>query len=322
MTRRFAERLEGCTSTLSTVVDRSLATHPQAWRPYASYLLANVLFPLDQSLRWHTAHPAIWQDAESNARIHNRLGWHARAVVKGTATRDATTIAGLIDWIVEIAPHVERSNFVLTWGLRLAPERLQAAALAWLRLHPMAFQAHYLLAAWLESQRAIDDVASLVDAWAVRFPESPNLSFILCAWLNRANARHEDAVYRVSQLGRKLQVVTAAICQLTSLHSARTGPPRDIADRLFAAWLRHPSSYGRLMPSNLANTWIQNKSLVQRLIDLLIQGQLDVNVDRLAIQRFLDWVATWSEARRHDVANSIRFAGHRFHVEGLWERAL
>jgi hypothetical protein len=89
----------------------------------------------------------------------------------------------LISWVLKAAPFADRSNFVITSGLRLAPEALNDIALRWISARPAVFQTHYLMVAWLECGLSADPIAHFVQRWCKKFSKKHHLSFVARAWL-------------------------------------------------------------------------------------------------------------------------------------------
>src|SRR5581483_5392369 len=88
-------------------------------------------------------------------------------------------------------------------------------------------------------------------------------------------------------------------------------------DALFAAWLRHPASYG---PGRATPREFQRPEFVQRVADLLGWGELDVVRDRDALSRFAAWVASWSTGSRFKVRRIVQTLRRNFSAGGVWDQ--
>lgn len=91
---------------------------------------------------------------------------------------------------------------------------------------------------------------------------------------------------------------------------------RDRVDALFAAWVRHPSTYGsaRATPPQF-----QRPEFVQRLADLLGWRTLQLPRDREALARFLAWVNTWTPKHKHQVRRPLDQLRRVFPAPDLWK---
>lgn len=76
---------------------------------------------------------------------------------------------------------------------------------------------------------------------------------------------------------------------------------RDDVDAIYAAWVRHASSFG---PRPTPNEY-QRESWIQRLGDLIGWGSLDVNKDREALGRFTAWLDEWSVKNKFRAKRSL-----------------
>ncbi len=92
---------------------------------------------------------------------------------------------------------------------------------------------------------------------------------------------------------------------------------RDAVDQIFVEWLRHKASYG---PGRSTPPMFQKTEFVQRIADLLGWGSIDVVKDREALERFLDWVDSWSVKNRFKVRRALDVARRAFGAPELWRR--
>ncbi len=92
---------------------------------------------------------------------------------------------------------------------------------------------------------------------------------------------------------------------------------RDAVDAMFVEWLRHPSSYG---PGRGTPPPFQKAEFVQRVADLLGWGTIDIEKDRGALERFLDWIDSWSVKNRFRVRRTLDVMRRNFGSPDLWRR--
>lgn len=92
---------------------------------------------------------------------------------------------------------------------------------------------------------------------------------------------------------------------------------RDTVDQIFVEWLRHPASYG---PGRSTPPPFQKTEFVQRIADLLGWGTLDVQKDRAALERFLDWIDSWSVKNRFKVRRTLDVMRRNFGGPEIWRR--
>jgi hypothetical protein len=92
---------------------------------------------------------------------------------------------------------------------------------------------------------------------------------------------------------------------------------RDGVDALFVEWLRHPQSYG---PGRGTPPSFQKAEFVQRVADLLGWGSIDIEKDRGALERFLDWVDSWTVKNRFKVRRTLDVMRRNFGAPELWRR--
>ncbi|MFC1927890.1 hypothetical protein ACFLW7_04850 [Chloroflexota bacterium] len=159
---------------------------------------------------------------------------------------------------------------------------------------------------------------------------------------------HEDALWRLTQLGKHLiacEVVEDVIAtsnallepvisgkaplmpvrrgQINTLFSYLIDAPRlcsgalrSHVDNLLLAWLRNPNSFGG-EPKPHAN--IQRVSYFQRIMDLIVSGTIDTTVEREPLERFLHWVANWEPKQKSRLRSNLVFLKQNYPVPGLWD---
>ena len=167
------------------VITNAIATNESAWRNVRDLLIRTTLLPVPDRIALLKNHDALWAGAEQDGIFQNSLGWFARWIARAEAGGIPDQDKGaLIAWISKAVPLAEKNNFVITWGLRLAPEIVQETALRWVLSRPTLLQTHYLMVAWLECGLKPESIAVSVQLWCQKFAKSFHLSFLAVAWLD------------------------------------------------------------------------------------------------------------------------------------------
>jgi len=110
--------------------------------------------------------------------------------------------------------------------------------------------------------------------------------------------------------------ITMLFSYLIGAPGLRSGPPRDRVDALLMAWLHNPSSYGT-HPVPHAN--VQRRSYMQRIMDLLVSGDLSVTDDREHLKRFLQWVDNWEAEWKSRLLSIFDFLRRDYPAADLWD---
>ncbi len=110
--------------------------------------------------------------------------------------------------------------------------------------------------------------------------------------------------------------VTALLSFLVTARGLHSGELRRRVDALLLTWLRNPASFGT---EPKPHPQIQRKSYVQRVVDLLVSGALDLSSDREALKRFLQWVNMWEAERKSRVRGTLVWLNHHYPAPELWE---
>lgn len=156
---------------------------PAAWRAVRSLVLRSGLVSQAERVGLLGATPEVWAEAAADPLYQLAVGLLCRwATREPPDALSAEGRATLIRAALAAGQAVDRSNFVLTYGLRLSPA-LREEARNWLWSFPEQFQTHYLLVAWLECGHGVDEVRHVVEGWCRRFPLSSQLSYVAPAWL-------------------------------------------------------------------------------------------------------------------------------------------
>jgi len=218
-----------------TIIGNGIAADPVAWREIRHLLLSTTLLSVTEQIGLLASYPELWIDSEKELKIQKRLGWLARStVIDGGDVVPEGDKKALISWVTKACYHADRSNFVITWALRLAPEQVRDVAMHWIVNRPIIFQTHYLLVAWLKSGLPANIIARWVQRWIQRFPTKFQLSYLLVAWLDAGG----DPV-----------TIRAAVLEWFQCHK------HDLrASFLFAAWLNSGGDHG--LVSGLMREWL------------------------------------------------------------------
>ncbi len=172
------------------IITDAIAVNESSWRDVRDVLIRTTLLPVPDRITLLYAHDDLWADAERDISFQNSLGWFARWAATGAdGENQEQDKEVLISWISKAVPFAEKNNFVITWGLRLAPELVREGALRWITTRPQLFQTHYLMVAWLEVGLPTEPIAVFVQRWCHKFSESFQLSFVAVAWLNAKGER-------------------------------------------------------------------------------------------------------------------------------------
>ena len=183
--QRLADQPAVKTADWSPLVARQMDSNPGAWREVRDLVIRFPLLSPAERIALLVSRDEIWGDAEEEVGFQNAIGWFARwAVEEGAETISLDQRTILTSWVEKAAQRVSRSNFVLTWGVRFAPESLHGPALGWILFRPELFQTHYLLVAWLEKGLPSDEIRDSVKRWLEKFPRDPHVSFVVAAWLD------------------------------------------------------------------------------------------------------------------------------------------
>jgi len=167
------------------ILDRKMVEECAAWRCVHDLLIRTSLLTAAQIIGLLREHEDFWEGAEKETDFQNALGWLCRwAVIQEKSSLDSLSQSTLVRWVKKCVPYAVRSNYILTWGLRLCPEAVRIPARQWILTHPTLFQTHYLIVAWLESGLPLLEIASAVVQWVEKFRTDPHLTFVAKAWLD------------------------------------------------------------------------------------------------------------------------------------------
>ncbi len=239
---------------------------------------------------------------------------------------------GFREWLEKHTEHKDVDYALRAWmEAGGQPELVRVPAFRWLHRHCREENAAFLLKS------------------IVALPNLPAATTVdVLTWCAH-NCFHEDAPWRLAQLRQNLrspaiaaeivdatEVVLGAIQErgardvteaglvasvLLNLVQNRGTSPRLLrrrVDNLFVRWLKSGLVFHR---ATRVPRRSQSPAVLQRVLDLVRYGDLDVRTDHDSIGGFLDWFRGWDEDRRTQVAKSVRWAFHNLPEPGLWERA-
>jgi hypothetical protein len=166
------------------VITSAIRANELAWRDIRDLLIRTTLLSEPERIGLLRGLDGVWLLAEQEAGFQKSLGWLTRWAVKHELECTEEQKEILRAWISKAVPFAETSNFVISWGLRLAPELAQESALRRISARPTLFQTHYLLVAWLKGGLSTVSIADFVHRWCEVFPHSPHVSFLVAAWLD------------------------------------------------------------------------------------------------------------------------------------------
>ncbi len=111
-------------------------------------------------------------------------------------------------------------------------------------------------------------------------------------------------------------LIATLFSYLINAPKLRSGQLRNHVDKLFLSWLRNPESFGS-DPKPYIN--LQRLDYVQRVIDIIVSGSLDIIADYEHIERFLHWVNCWELERKSQLYRKFDFLKHNYPEPGLWD---
>lgn len=180
-------------------LDASVAEDPSAWRTARDLLVRTSLLTPLQKIVLLGRHTELWRGAEEELGFQLAVGWLTRwALEQKEVEPDESHRSILESWLQKASAHATVNNYVLTSGIKLCPDLVREAALAWIRTRPGDFQTHYLMVAWLRQKLPPDEIAPFVEQWLDKFSYSSHLSFIFWAWLY-AGGNKELVSARIAQ---------------------------------------------------------------------------------------------------------------------------
>jgi hypothetical protein len=243
-------------------------------------------------------------------------------------------------------------------------ELVQDHIAAWLGEHGAEPDAKYVYRSWLETGGEFSAVKAGAIQWLQLNHDKEEAVFLtkflarqsdipvetvkhLLMWC-RKFLSHEDALWRLTQLGKHLlaqevaeDVIAASSAVLEPVISSKvlltserrglintvfsylidaphlcSGDLRSRIDNLLLAWLRNPNSFGGELKPH-AN--IQRVSYFQRIVNLIVSGAINTTVEREPLERFLHWVANWGPEQKSHLRSNLVFLKQHYPVPGLWD---
>lgn len=109
--------------------------------------------------------------------------------------------------------------------------------------------------------------------------------------------------------------ITTIISRLCRLAQPLSSPAPERVDGLFARWLKHPNSFGfRVNP----HFTIQRTVVLRRLRVLLASGLIDIEADREALQRFMQWLNEWAAKKRGKLVKLVSQLSQDYPAPEVW----
>ncbi len=181
------QRLQPELSSLhwSKILLKNISEDIIAWRDVRDILIRTSLLSPIEIISILGEQEELWKGAELESDFHNAIGWLTRWTInQKESALDAINRSILEMWIRKASSYPTRSNFILTWGLRFSAEAVREPALRWIQMHPVIFQTHYLMVAWMECHLPLEEIALSFQQWIDKFKYEFHLSFVAEAWLN------------------------------------------------------------------------------------------------------------------------------------------
>ena len=229
-----------------------------------------------------------------------------------------------------------------------------------------ADDADFLFRAWLEAEGNLETVLEGLFAWLHDHRDRYEAVYVTKVLANKQKelphqtvedilqwcetfSGDEDAIWRLSQLRRHLQIPEIGETTLRTFKAvfrARLAGPapvslairrnisgiflnliflsndvetlRETVDVYFVEWLRYPDSFNDASPLP-ASVQQLYKVMVRRVADLLEAGTLDVDRDREPLMKFLRWVDLWEPECKEELRVLFGSLRKAFPTDGLWE---
>jgi hypothetical protein len=184
--QRLATRPEVAAMGWFQIFEQEMAASPEDWKSVRDLVLSIPLLSPPDRIRLLGCSPAVWEGAEEEVEVQNRIGWLARWLRSEEGRPVTAELASVLKPFLLLAcRHVTTSNFVLTQALEFSPEDLRDVALQWLTEHPAQFQSHYVMVAWLDARLGPEQIRPCVESWVSRYGSSVwNATFVYRAWLD------------------------------------------------------------------------------------------------------------------------------------------
>ncbi|MCK4222473.1 MAG: hypothetical protein KAX25_06320, partial [Dehalococcoidia bacterium] len=273
----------------------------------------------------------------------------------------------IVAWLDEHSTMTEAKFVYRSWlDVGGETELVQDHIAAWLGEHGAEPDADFVYRSWLEAGGKFSAVKAGAIQW-LRLSHDKEEAVFLTKFLAKQSdipvetvkhilmwcrkfPSHEDALWRLTQLGKHLlaqevaeDVIAASSALLEPVISGKapltpvrrgqintlfsylidaphlcSGDLRSHVDNLLLAWLRNPNSFGD-EPKPHAN--IQRVSYFQRIIDLIVSGAINTTVEREPLERFLRWVANWEPKQKSRLRSNLVFLKQNYPAPGLWDIA-
>jgi hypothetical protein len=235
----------------------------------------------------------VWEGAETDSGYQFRLAQFDRSIVRRESAGEPIAPelrATLTEQSARAAPHAVRSNYLLTYGTRLAPheEAITTAARAWIRAYPAAFEAHYPMVAWLETGLQPSEIRAEIEVWLKPNSTQKRASFVYEAWLDAVGAD-----------GRAL--VEAPIRDWLKEHAAAPD-----AQFVYKAWLDAVGADGRALVEAPIWDWLKEHATAPDARFVYV-GWLDATKDIAFVEHSVtSWLAIEQNRAVEDIDHLYR----------------
>lgn len=209
------------------------------------------------------------------------------------------------------------------------PLAVRDLATAWLHKHFREQRAVYITK-WLARDYEISaEVAADILVWCRTFPDDPDALWRLSTLFRRhAHKLPPQEVWDAAELVilhtlsdrpvldeiARFQITGMLFVLITSPKLLRE-PIRGRVNVLLIQWLRFSPSFGPDLPSDEA---IQDAHYLFRVVKLVELGQLDAVNDRAALDRFVQWINTWTTERRAALGGWVVLLKRKFGADSPW----
>jgi hypothetical protein len=274
-------------------LERWISVNFEAWRAARDLLLDSAILNEDSQIALLRNYPRVWEGAETDSGYQFRLAQFDRSIVRRESAGEPIAPelrATLTEQSARAAPHAVRSNYLLTYGTRLAPheEAITTAARAWIRAYPAAFEAHYPMVAWLETGLQPSEIRAEIEVWLKPNSTQKRASFVYEAWLDAVGAD-----------GRAL--VEAPIRDWLKEHAAAPD-----AQFVYKAWLDAVGADGRALVEAPIWDWLKEHATAPDARFVYV-GWLDATKDIAFVEHSVtSWLAIEQNRAVEDIDHLYR----------------
>ncbi|MFB3897331.1 MAG: hypothetical protein ACE14V_13600, partial [bacterium] len=167
------------------IISDAITENENEWKNIRDLLIRTTLLTVPDKIALLDSHKELWNNAEHDIDFQNALGWFAHYLLDNESKDiPESHKQNFLEWIIKAAQHAERSNYIINWGLRFAPDALKEIALRWIIRKSYLFQTHYVIVAWLEIGGDKVPVYNAIKEWLSRFTTDLKASHVYKAWLD------------------------------------------------------------------------------------------------------------------------------------------